>query len=331
MKRRTFLSTLLLALVTIVLVVAVVGLLLLRPAPELLQGEVEAEQIRISGILAGRVSRLLVAEGDYVEAGDTLVCIHSSLVEAQHSSAAAMRDAAQAETDLVDAGARREVIQAAHDVLLQAQAALVVAEKSYTRVQSLYQKGVVSAQRYDEVLAAYEMARAAENVARSQYTMTLQGARREERRASQAMLQAAEGGVAEVGALLEDAVLTSPRDGVVSEIFPMEGELVSLGAPVMNILMIDRMWVSLNVREELLQHFALHSQHEATIPALGNRTVLLEVYYIKDMGNYAVWHATRTTGEYDAKTFNVRLRPLSEVVGLLPGMSVLLKDKIRSR
>ena len=321
-------STLLLTLVVVMLVLAFVGLLLLRPATPLLQGEVEVEQIRISGILAGRVSEILVAEGDYVEAGDTLVRIHSSLVEAQLTSAMAMQKAAEAESEMVDAGVRREVIQAAYDVLLQSQAALAVAEKSYNRIYALYQKGVMSAQRYDEALAAYEMAQAAVGVASSQYEMAQAGARPEERKASAAMLQAATGGVAEVESLLADAVLVSPKSGVVSEIFPLEGELVSLGAPIMNILMTDRVWVSLNVREELLQQFPLHSQHEAIVPALDDRRVMLEVYYIKDMGSYAVWRATRVSGDYDAKTFNVRLRPLKPEEGLLPGMSVLLKEKV---
>lgn len=321
-------STLLLTLVVVMLVLAFVGLLLLRPAAPLLQGEVEVEQIRISGILAGRVSEILVAEGDYVEAGDTLVRIHSSLVEAQLTSAMAMQKAAEAESEMVDAGVRREVIQAAYDVLLQSQAALAVAEKSYNRIYALYQKGVMSAQRFDEALASYEMAQAAVGVASSQYEMAQAGARPEERKASVAMLQAAAGGVAEVESLLADAVLVSPKSGVVSEIFPLEGELVSLGAPIMNILMTDRVWVSLNVREELLHQFPLHSQHEAIVPALDNRRVMLEVYYIKDMGSYAVWRATRVSGDYDAKTFNVRLRPLKPEEGLLPGMSVLLKEKV---
>ena len=326
MKKRKLLSTLLLLLVGIIFVVAFVGILLLRPAPPLLQGEVEVEQIRISGILAGRISRLYVTEGDRVDLGDTLVRIHSSLVEAQHASATAVREAAQAETELVDAGARREVKKASHEMLLQARAALAVAEKSYNRVCALYEKGVVSAQRYDEALAAYEMAKAAEGVAYSQYEIALRGARAEEKKASKAMLHAAEGGVDEVESLLEDATVVAPHAGVVSEIFPLEGELVSIGAPIMNVLLMDNLWVSFNVREELLQQLSLHSQHEAVVPALGNRKVLLEVYYVKDMGSYAVWKATRATGGYDVKTFNVRLRPLHTVDGLLPGMSVLLKD-----
>lgn len=326
MKKRTLQSLLLLILVVLILVVAFVGLFLLRPSAPVLQGEVVAEQIRISGVLAGRVTQLFVSEGEYVTEGDTLVSIHSSLVEAQLSVATAMRLAAQAETELVDAGARQEVVQAAYDVLLQAQAAFAVAEKSYSRVHSLYKKGVVSAQKYDEALAAYDMAKAAEGVARSQYEMTVSGARREERKASEAMLQVAEGGVAEVESLLQDAILVSPRSGVVSEIFPLEGELISLGAPVMNILLLDQLWVSFNVREDLLQRMSLGSQHIAVVPALDNKEVELEVYYVKDMGNYAVWRATRAEGEYDAKTFNVRMRPLNTIDGLLPGMTVLLTD-----
>ena len=323
-KEKTIYSALLLIIILILLITAIVGLLLLRPAHTMLQGQVEADQIRISGILGGRVMQLMVEEGEKVMAGDTLVHIHSSLVEAQLTSASALRKVAQAENELVDAGTRKEVVQSAYDLLLQAQAALSVAEKSYKRVHTLYDKGVVSAQKYDETLAAYEMAQAAESAARSQYEMARNGARYEERSASQAMLQAADGGVAEVESLLEDALLTSPRSGIVSEIFPQEGELVTLGAPIMNILLLDEIWVSFNVREELLQHLTLGSCHETVIPALGGEKVMMRVFYIKDMGTYAVWRATRVGSGYDARTFNVRMRPEHPIEGLLPGMSVLL-------
>lgn len=325
-NKRKLLSALFVVLIVVMAAVALVGMLFLRPAAVMLQGEVEAEQIRISGILAGRVAELMVGEGDHVEAGDTLVSIHSSLVEAQMSSATAMRMAAKAQNELVDAGVRQEIVKASYDVVLQAQAALSVAEKSFKRVQVLYEKGVVSAQRYDEAQAAYEIARATEGVARSEYDMAINGARREEKKASLAMLLAADGGVAEVQSLLDDALLVAPRAGVVSEIFPLEGELVSLGAPIMNIMLMNELWVSFNVREELLQKLSLNSHHEAVVPALGNEKILLQVYYVKDMGNYAVWKATKASGGYDAKTFNVRMRPVGHVEGMLPGMTVLLKD-----
>lgn len=271
----------------------------------------------------------MVEEGQYVEAGDTLVHIYSPMAEAQLFSANALRAAASAENNKVDAGTRSEMIRMAHDMLLQSQAALEIAHKTYMRMQSLYDKGVVSEQKRDEAQAAYLMAQASESAARSQYEMAMKGAREEDRKAAAAMLEAADGSVAEVEALLEDSYLTAPSAGIVSEIFPCEGELVSIGAPVMNLTKIDDMWVSFNVREDLLQDFPVGAQLQASIPALGNKKVVLQVFHVKDMGSYAVWRATKVTGEYDAKTFNVKARPLSSIEGLYPGMSVLMEEKER--
>lgn len=319
----------LIALVSLFIIVSLIGLFLLHPAPPILQGQVEATQIRISGKLPGRVAEFMVEEGQYVEAGDTLVHIYSPMAEAQLFSANALRAAASAENNKVDAGTRSEMIRMAHDMLLQSQAALEIAHKTYMRMQSLYDKGVVSEQKRDEAQAAYLMAQASESAARSQYEMAMKGAREEDRKAAAAMLEAADGSVAEVEALLEDSYLTAPSAGIVSEIFPCVGELVSIGAPVMNLTKIDDMWVSFNVREDLLQDFPVGAQLQASIPALGNKKVVLQVFHVKDMGSYAVWRATKVTGEYDAKTFNVKARPLSSIEGLYPGMSVLMEEKER--
>lgn len=326
MDMRSFRVTLFVVLVVLLVVATIVGLLLLQPPPVLLQGEVEATQIRISGILPGRVVDFWVSEGERVNTGDTLVHIHSSLVEAQLMSAKAAQVAAEAENSLVDKGARAEVVRSGYELLMQTQAALSVAQKTYNRMQALYEKGVVSEQRRDEAMAAYEVARAAKGAAQSQYNMLLNGTRPEEKSAAEALVKVAEGGVAEVNSLLEDAYLTAPRSGTISDIFPQEGELVSLGAPIMNMLLLDDVWVAFNVREELLQHFSGNAELQAFVPALGNKKVVLKVFYIKDMGTYAVWQSTRATGEYDAKTFNVRARPVEHIEGLLPGMSVILKE-----
>ncbi len=328
-KRKVSLATGLILLVVLIVAVALTGLFLLPQPPLVLQGEAEATQIRISGKLPGRVMEFMVTEGEHVEVGDTLVHIYSAIAEAQLFSANAMHTAAEAENRKVDAGAREEVIHSAQELMLQAQAALTIAEKSYRRIASLYEKGVVSEQRRDEALAAYDMARAAESAARSQYEMAAKGARREEKTAAAALAAAAAGGVAEVEALLEDSYLTATHTGEVSEIFPAVGELVSLGAPIMNIVILNDMWVSFNVREDLLQDLAVGNEVTATIPALENRSVRLKVYQIKDMGTYAVWRATKATGEYDAKTFNVKARPTQPVEGLRPGMSVLLEERKR--
>ncbi|MBR6758465.1 MAG: efflux RND transporter periplasmic adaptor subunit [Bacteroidaceae bacterium] len=315
-----------LVIVAIIVIVAMVGLLMLRPAPLMLQGEVQVSEVRVSGKLPGRVVAFDVSEGDSVDVGDTLVHIHSSLFEAQLSSAYAMQEVAAAENALVDAGTRHEVVQSFYQLLLQAEATLSIATKTYERMESLYAKGVVSEQRRDEAQAAYLTAQAAVETARLQYEMAGKGARLEQKEAASAMVKVAESGVAEVEAVLEDAYLTATHRGVISDIFPQEGELVSLGAPIMNILLMDDVWVSFNVREDFLKYFALNKMIDVVVPALNNKRVTLKIFHIKDKGVYAVWRATKVSSGYDAKTFNIKARPIEPVDGLLPGMTVLLKN-----
>ena len=315
----------LIALIVIIVVLALIGLFLLKPEPQIIQGQAEATQVRVSGKLPGRVVEFMVEEGQHVRAGDTLVHIHSSLVEAKLSQAEAMESVAKAQNKKVDSGTRIELLNSAYDMWQQAQAGLTIAKKTYERMQSLYEKGVVSEQKRDEAEAAYKAMVATESAARSQYEMAKAGAQAEDKAAAAAMVAAARGGVAEVESILDDSYLTAPTDGEISDIFPHVGELVSLGAPIMNVLKLDDMWVSFNVREDLLEDLTMDAEVKAVIPALGDKEVTLKVFYIRDMGSYAVWRATKVTGQYDAKTFEVKARPVEPIENLRPGMSVLLK------
>ena len=315
----------LIALIVIIVVLALIGLFLLKPEPQIIQGQAEATQVRVSGKLPGRVVEFMVEEGQHVLAGDTLVHIHSSLVEAKLSQAEAMETVAKAQNKKVDSGTRVELLNSAYDMWQQAQAGLTIAKKTYERMQSLYKKGVVSEQKRDEAEAAYKAMVATESAAKSQYEMAKAGAKAEDKAAAAAMVAAAQGSVAEVESILSDSYLTAPTDGEISDIFPNVGELVSLGAPIMNVLKLDDMWVSFNVREDLLENLTMGAEVQAIIPALENKEVTLKVFYIRDMGSYAVWRATKVTGQYDAKTFQVKARPVEPVDNLRPGMSVLLK------
>ena len=241
--------------------------------------------------------------------------------------ATAMENVYKAQNQKVDKGSRIEVINSAHDMWQKAIAGLEIAKKSYDRVQALYNKGVVSAQKRDEAEANYKAMQATERAARSQYEMAKRGAQIEDKDAAAAMVEVAKSGVAQVESVLADSYLTAPIDGEISDIFPNVGELVGQGAPIMNVLDLSKMWVTFNVREELLKDLTMGKELKAIIPALGNKEVILKIYYIKDMGSYAVWRATKVTGQYDAKTFQIKARPVQAIKDLRPGMSVLIKEK----
>ncbi|MBQ2491634.1 MAG: efflux RND transporter periplasmic adaptor subunit [Muribaculaceae bacterium] len=304
--------------------VAVAGILALSPDDDTIQGQADCETTRVSGKLPGRIVKFYVKEGDYVHKGDKLVSIYSSTVDAKLSQARSMQGVAASQSQKVDRGTRDELKNSAYNVWQQAKAAEEIAQKTYQRMQSLYAQGVVTEQKRDEAKAAYDAAVAQVQAAKSQYDLAVNGAQREDKSAANSMEAAARAQVREVESLLEDQVLVAPCDGEVSEIYPHEGELVAMGTPIMTISKLYDMWVSFSVREEKLKDMPMNKEISVTIPALGNKQTKLQVFYIHDMGSYAVWQATKATGEYDSKTFEVKARPVELIEDFRPGMSVLL-------
>lgn len=312
--------------VVVVAALAIIGFLFLNKPEELLEGQAEATSVRVSGKLPGRVAEFFVREGDMVHKGDTLVHIHSSLAEAKMEQATAMETAAKALDQKVDAGTRSQIIQSAHSVWQQAQAAESITKKTYDRMQRLFEEGVISEQKRDEAKAAYDAAVAGSKAAKSQYELAKQGPQSEDKTQAAAMVNVAKGGVAEVEAVLEDQYLTAPCDGQIDVIFPHEGELVAMGAPIMNVLKISDKWVTFNVREELLNKLKIGEEITVMIPALDKKEAKVKIYYVRDIGAYATWHATKTTGDWDSKTFEVKARPTADIPDLRPGMTVIYKD-----
>lgn len=313
------------ATLIVVLLVALAGFFLLTPPDEVIMGQAEATTVRVSGKVPGRIESYRFQEGDKVKAGDTLVFLNTPEVKAKLMQAEALKAAAEAQHAKALKGAREQEITGAYELWQKAKAGLEIAEKSYNRVRNLYEKGVMSAQKKDEAEASYNAMVATEKAARSQYEMAKEGARKEDKAAAAALVNQASGAVAEVESYVEEEALTSPIDGEIIERFPEVGELVGTGAPILNIADMNDMWVTFSIREDLLAQIRIGNEIHAFVPALGNQDIVLKVYYMKDMGTYAAWKATKSTGQYDAKTFEVRARPLQPIEGLRPGMSVIWK------
>ena len=242
-----------LTLVGVIALVALVGFLTLRKGPEIIQGQAEATEYRVSSKVPGRILKLLVKEGEKVKDGDTLAILEAPDVEAKMAQAKAAQAMAQAQNEKALKGARSEQIQAAYEMWQKAKAGREIAEKSYQRVNRLYQQGVMTAQKNDEATAQYNAAIATEKAAKAQYEMARNGAEREDKMAAAALVERAKGAVAEVESYIHETYLTALADGEVAEIFPKTGELVGTGAPIMSIAELDNMWVSFNVREDLLE------------------------------------------------------------------------------
>ena len=313
-------SNMLLAFLTllgVIALVAVVGFFMLRKGPEIIQGQAEVDEYRVSSKVPGRILEFRVKEGQTVQAGDTLAILEAPDIAAKMEQARAAEAAAQAQNEKAIKGARQEQIQAAYEMWQKAQAGVDIAEKSYKRVKNLFEQGVMPAQRNAAI--------ATEKAVKAQYTMAKNGAEREDKMAAAALVERAKGAVAEVESYVKETFLIAQAAGEVSEIFPKVGELVGTGAPIMNIAILKDMWVTFNVREDLLKNLTMGAEFEAIVPALDNKAIKLKVDYMKDLGTYAAWKATKTTGQFDLKTFEVRARPMEIVEGLRPGMSVIIK------
>ena len=308
----------------VVVIVAVIGLIALDRDPDIIQGQVEVSEYRVSSKVPGRILELRVKEGDYVKAGDTLAILDAPEVRAKMEQAQSAQSAAAALELKAQNGARKEQIQGAFSVLQQAKAGFEIAEKSYNRVQRLFDEGVMSAQKRDEAFANYKAMEAQMKAAQSQYDMAVNGARMEDKMAATAQVGRAKGAVQEVNSYIHETVQIAQKEGEVTDVYPKVGELVGTGSPIMSIAMMDDMWGTFNVREDQLNGMQVGTEFSVFVPAF-NKEVKMKVYYLKDQGSFAVWKATKANGQYDLKTFEVKARPVEKLEGLRPGMSLVIK------
>ena len=309
----------------VVIIVALIGFFALGRDPEIIQGQVEVTEYRVSSKVPGRILELRVKEGDYVKVGDTLAILDAPEVRAKMEQAQSAESAAAALELKAQNGARKEQIQGAFSVLQQAKAGLEIAEKSYNRVQRLYDEGVMSAQKRDEAYANYKAMEAQCKAAQSQYDMAKNGARMEDKLAASAQVGRARGAVQEVNSYIHETVQIAQMEGEVSDVYPKVGELVGTGSPIMSIAVMQDMWGTFNIREDQLAGLQVGSEFTAFVPAF-NKEVKMKVYYLKDQGSFAVWKATKANGQYDLKTFEVKARPVEKLEGLRPGMSLIIKN-----
>jgi len=328
-KSNQDLRTGLIALIVVVILIFIVGIIINRHEPVIIQGEADASEIRISGKIPGRIKEFRGEEGSQVKAGDTLVIIDSPELTAKLEQASAAQNAASAQDRKANKGARKELILGAFEMYQKAQVGVDITKKSYDRVQRLFDKGVVTAQKRDEAEAQYKASVATSNAAKSQYDMALNGAEKEDKEAALALVDRAKGAVNEVKSYIRETTLTSPINGEITEIYPKCGELVGTGAPIMSIINLNDMWFTFNIREDLLDDLKMGKTFNVKVPALNNRVIAVKVNYIKALASYATWKATKTTGQFDVKTFEVRARPTSKITDLRPGMTALFEEIIK--
>ena len=225
-------NNILLAILGIIATVAAVGAIgyfTLDKEEDIIQGQVEVSEYRVSSKVPGRILELRVQEGDFVHAGDTVAILDVPEIQAKRAQAESARRAASAMNEMADNGAREETIEAAFELLQQAKAANDIAKKTFERVNNLFEEGVVTAQRRDEAQAAVDATTAQVRAAQSQYDMARNGARQEERKATSAQVDQASGAIAEVNSYIKETIQRAQKDGEVTEVYPKVSEQVRTG------------------------------------------------------------------------------------------------------
>ncbi len=296
-----------------------------QPKALILQGEIDAQTYNISSKLPGRISEVFVKKGDFVDVGDIVFTISSPEVEAKLAQAKAAEDAASAQTNQANTGARKQEIQAAHDLWKKAQAAEVLMRTTYGRIQRLYKEGVVSEQKRDETYTKYKASKYDANAAKQMAIMAKEGARVEVKEAASAQERVYKAKVDEVNAFVKETSQHSFHKGEVTQVLIHSGELSPTGFPVVSIVDIHDAWARFAIREDYLKGFKKGAIFQVKIPALGDMHYAFKVTRIAVMGDFATWRATESGKGFDMKSFEVELHPIKPIEDLRVGMSVLLE------
>ncbi|MDW5290255.1 HlyD family secretion protein [Formosa sp. PL04] len=323
MKNSKSIKTIVGILVLAILVLVSIWLLN-KPKDVVFQGRIEAKEIYLSAKIPSRLKTIEVKEGTSVLKGQLLATLESPEIDAKEQQALAAKDAATAQQSKAINGARAEEINAYKSVYEKAILGADLMIKSYDRIENLFKDGVVSEQQRDEVLAKKNAALKDQDAAYDQYQIALKGARKEDIAAANALVKRAEGALNELESYKSEQFISSPIDAEVMDFLPEEGELIGAGYPVVHLVDLSNAYAVVNVKETSLFNFEKGSEFTATIPALQNITVTFKIYYVAALGDYATWNATKTTGDFDIRTFEIKASPVNPEIELRPGMSILI-------
>lgn len=317
-------------LFTLLLVVVVISMAVLFRAHNqnlLLQGEVDAPEVIVSSKAKGRVIERHVERGDDVKAGQLLITLESPELMAQLAGLEAARDQAQAQLDESLHGTREESIRNLRASLAQAQAEYDNALHTYNRNNSVAAKGFISASELEDSRRAKDTAYQQVQAAKANLDEGLHGDRVELRDKYAAAVRQAEEDLAQLKAQTDDLQVRAPVAGEVGPIPAEVGELLNASSPLLTLIRLPQAYFVFNLREDILADVRKGDKISLRVPALKDKEIMAEVRYIAPLGDYATKRATRATGDFDLKTFEVRLYPAEPVEGLRPGMSALWQWK----
>jgi HlyD family secretion protein len=320
------------AIIVAVTVVAIVVLsmwYLVRPQPLLVQGEADATRIDLAARVDGRVAQMPVDRGQDLTAGQTVVTIDNPELLTRLKEAEAARAVASADFKRIEVGTRAEVVAAKRAALAAAEAHTRLAEQTWNRTKALTTRDFASLQKLDEETATLDVARRGQQQAKLALEEAITGYTKEEHGVAEAAVVKAEAAVATLQAQVAELVVKAPRAAQVWHTSSEVGEFVSPGVPLLTLVDLSDLWLRFDLREDLMKGLKVGDRFEVRVPALGDKPITVAVRNIATRGEYAGWRATRATGDFDLRTFEVRAYPVDTVPGLRPGMSVYADWKTR--
>lgn len=309
----------------IVITISITILIRSHNSQLVLQGEVDAPNVSVSSKARGTVAIINVNRGDNVKVGDLLITLDSPELLAQVKSAQASKDQAQAQLELSEHGTREESIRYYQALLAQAKVTFENASKEYDRNKTISGKGYISQSVLDAALKSRDAAY--QQVQSSQATLdqALHGDRAEQRRIYEAQLQQSEENLKQLQIQYDNLLVKSPVDGEVGSIPAEVGEIFNATSPLITVIRQSQAYFVFNIRENILVNIHKNDRVLLEVPALGNKQIEAEVRFISPMGDYSTKRATRATGDFDLRTFEIRLYPIEPIKDLRAGMSVLWK------
>ena len=312
------------AAIVAIIIAAIVGLsgwYLVQPRPLLVQGEADSTRIDMAARVDGRVGQIPVVRGENVPAGAPLVRIENPELLAKLAEARASKAVAEAELARIDAGTRQEVVAVRKAEIDRADANLTLARQTYDRTRQLAADRFASQAKLDEATSALQLAQRGADQAKLSYAEAVAGFTREEHEMAEAKVKKADASVATLQALVDQLVVTAPIASQVYQLNIELGEVVYPGIPLLALVDLDDVWLRFDLREDLVRGLKVGDRFDARIPALGDRRITAEVKLMAAKGEYAGWRATRATGDFDLRTFQIRAYPVEKIPGLRPGMS----------
>ncbi|HJH09612.1 MAG TPA: efflux RND transporter periplasmic adaptor subunit [Psychrobacter pasteurii] len=297
--------------------------------PLIIQGQMEMQSTAIAAKVPGRISNIMVTEGDTVTAGQQLIEMDSPEITAKMNQALAARDMAQSQLNKAENGARPQEIGQAKAAWQANQAAADLAKSTYERVNRLYEEGLMARQKRDEAYTQYVANQDKADAARLQYDLALEGAREEDKDAAKAQVAQVDGKIEEAQAAQDEANLKSPISGIVDDVIVNPGEVIGQGVPIMTLVDPNDQWVVLNITENVLHQFSIGKEFVGKVPALSSPDnsyqMTFKVFNTAALSDFATWRATNTEDNLDVRTFEVKARPTKPDTKIRSGMSVVVE------